>query len=296
MSDPFHMFPHAGRLNAHNAHALALAAELVYEDAPLVEAVVLGRWGFQRVVFINEDHTQAFVATNDQMTIVAFRGTEPQSLADWMTDAQSSLVAGPMGGKVHAGFYWSLAEVWKYVNDCVHDYDPQRSKPLWVTGHSLGGALAALAVARWLTAGRPVQGMYTFGQPRTGDSLFARNFNFAFRPHAFRFVNNNDLVTRIPPQTLGYSHLGTFKYFLEDGQFAEGIGWWNRFLDGWRGRIDSLMAGQLDGIDDHSMIHYRSRLANLLPPLKQMPAESLALEPSIPSRSLHHVQPRRRSA
>jgi triacylglycerol lipase len=273
-----------------------LAAELVYEEAPMIEAVVLGRWGFDRVVYMNEDDTQAFVATSDQATIVSFRGTEPQSLADWLTDAHSSLVPGPFGGRVHAGFYWSLGEVWKYVNDCVADFDDGQCKPVWVTGHSLGGALAALAVARWLAAGRAVQGMYTFGQPRSGDDEFARNFNFAFRPHAFRFVNNNDLVTRVPPRSLGYSHLGTFKYFLEDGQFAEGIGWWRRFLDGWRGRIESLMAGQLDGVDDHSMIHYRSRLANMLPPIKRLSTESPSVEFAIRANTLPQMRPRRRSA
>jgi len=288
MSASFHMFPHASRFNAHNAYSLALAAELVYEEAQLVEAIALGRWGFEQVAFVNEDDTQAFVATNDRLTVVSFRGTEPNSLSDWLTDAHTSLVTGPLGAKVHAGFYWSLREAWKIVDDCVADFDRRRGKPLWITGHSLGGALATLAAARWLSAGRPVQGIYTYGQPRAGDEDFARSFNFAFRPHTFRFVNNNDLVSRVPPRSLGYSHVGTFKYFLEDGQFAEGIGWWRRFLDGWRGRIDDLMRGQLDGIDDHGMVHYRTRLARMLPAIK--PVE----QPAASGRNV--VRPRRRAA
>ena len=295
MSASFHMFPHARGFNAHNAHSLALAAEVVYEDSPLVEAMVLGRWQFERVACINEDDTQAFVATNDHLTLVVFRGTEPRSLADWLTDANTALVPGPFGGKVHGGFYWSLGEVWKMVNDCVADFDRGKNKPLWLTGHSLGGALATLAAARWLAQRRPVQGIYTFGQPRSGDYEFARQFNFAFRPHAFRFVNNNDLVTRVPPQSLGYSHSGTFKYFMENGQFAQGIGWWRRFLDGWRGRIDDLMGGRLDAIDDHSMIHYRDRLARLAGPLKPLAAQHGGAS-AVRATEANAVRPRRRSA
>jgi hypothetical protein len=86
-------------------------------------------------------------------------------------------------------------------------------------------------------------------------------------------VNSNDLVTRVPPRSFGYRHLGTFKYFTEDGAFAEDIGWWDRFLDGWRIRIEDIVSCWTDGIRDHSMTGYRQRVGYTLESLRNtMPA------------------------
>jgi triacylglycerol lipase len=108
-----------------------------------------------------------------------------------------------------------------------------------------------------LDAGRAVSRLYTFGQPRTGDSTFARNFNFAFKPNAFRIVNNNDLVTRIPPRSLGYRHVGTFKYFTETGELVDSIEWWNGFLESWKVLLEDVVEWATDGVHDHSMTGYR---------------------------------------
>ena len=108
--------------------------------------------------------------------------------------------------------------------------------------------------------GHPVDGLYTFGQPRTGNRDFARNFNFEFKPYTFRFVNNNDIVTRVPPRALGYRHLGTFRYFDEAGNFHEDLGQWNRFLDRMRGRVEDILEWGTDGTKDHSMDEYLKRV------------------------------------
>lgn len=241
-----------------HAACMAHASEIVYLPADEAYAAVAAEWDFEHFEFYDIQDTQAFVAADDRFLVVSFRGTEPTSLQDWVTDANTELVPGPLGGNVHAGFYDALANVWQLMDRYVRHLMEERPRRLLVTGHSLGAALATLAAARWLEAGEAVGGLYTFGQPRTGDDNFARQFNFEFKPFAFRFVNNNDLVTRIPPRAFGYSHLGTFKYFTEGGTFAEEIDWWNRFLDGWRGRLDDVFSSGDDGIKDHSMTEYRS--------------------------------------
>ena len=91
-----------------------------------------------------------------------------------------------------------------------------RGQSLWATGHRLGAALATLFVARLhFEENRPVYGLYTFGQPRTGDRAFARAFDADSRDLTFRFVNTSDVAPRVPPRVGLYSHVGTFLYFDE---------------------------------------------------------------------------------
>lgn len=294
MTAAFSFDPHATCFSPRNADALAWASELVYESPLTVEDQVVRHWRLRQFDFLDEDDTQVFVAANREFTLVCFRGTESDQFSDWFTDINTDLVPGPMGGKVHAGFYDALSNVWQLLDRRVERFDDGMQKPIWVTGHSLGAGLATLAVARWLERGRPVQGLYTFGQPRTGDTTFARNFNFEFKPFTHRIVNNNDLVTRIPTRSMGYSHVGSFKYFTEDGDFVEEMGFWDMFLDRWRGRLQSVLKLGIDGIQDHSMSGYRmcvDRLLYVNPP-----------EQTWPRLSLDHridellIRPRRRAA
>jgi triacylglycerol lipase len=59
---------------------------------------------------------------------------------------------------------------------------------------------------------KPVQGLYTFGQPQTRDSKFAEKFDLKYKSCSCRFVHNNDIVTRVAPSTIRYRHIGTFLY------------------------------------------------------------------------------------
>lgn len=292
--------PDMDSFDLHNALLLAGASEIVYREPAAAEQFVLRQWGFGQFAFIDADDTQAFVAGDPRTVVVCFRGTETNDLGDWLTDADTSLVAGPLGGRVHEGFYDALSHVWQAVDRAVGRFDPHKAKPLWITGHSMGGALAALAAARWLDRGRRVSGIYTFGQPRTGDGTFARNFNFELKCNAFRFVNNNDLVTRIPPRALGYSHLGTFKYLTSEGKLEDDIGWWRMFLDRWTFRLDEVLRAACDGIDDHSMITYRQCLEAAVAALpRRKPRAPQVRPPTIAPRPADNsslIQPRRRAA
>ncbi len=296
MKAPFSFDPHATHFNARNADAMARASDLVYEGPQTIEERVVRQWRLRQFDYLDDDDTQVFVAANRDFTLVSFRGTESDQFSDWFTDINTDLVPGPLGGKVHAGFYDALSHVWQSLDRRVERFDDGRQKPLWVTGHSLGAGLATLAVARWLEKGRPVKGLYTFGQPRTGDTTFARNFNFEFKPFAHRIVNNNDLVTRIPTRSMGYSHVGSFKYFTEDGDFVEDIGFWDLFLDRWRGRLQSVVKLGLDGIQDHSMSGYRECIDRLLyatPPEEAWPRLSTGIINGVENPM---IRPRRRAA
>ncbi|WP_437573525.1 lipase family protein [Sorangium sp. So ce887] len=87
---------------------------------------------------------------------------------------------------------------------------------LYITGHSLGGALAVLAAARLYTVGilhewhwKKLRGIYTFGQPMVGDQEFVRRYERGFGHMLFRHIYENDVVPRMPPRTAGdFRHMG----------------------------------------------------------------------------------------
>lgn len=236
-----------------NAYGCAMASVLVYEKEETIKKQIES-WKAE-YKFIEGNGTQALVMATNDIILVAFRGTELKT-EDILTDLNFDLVKGPLDGEVHEGFLDALAVVWKKVEMTIAKFRKNQAKSLWFTGHSLGAGLATLAVGRLVDQGQPVDGLYTFGQPRTGDKAFARDFNFEFKPYAFRFVNNNDIVTRVPPRSFGYRHIGTLRYFDEKGCCHEDISRWNRFLDRIHGRIEDILEWGTDGTKDHGMDDY----------------------------------------
>jgi len=250
-----------------NAYWLAQAAQIAYQDKGTIEQAVrdLGMDEFQ---FLSKDDTEGFIAANDQNIVVAFRGTQPSHLKDLLTDAKIHKVKAPMGN-VHRGFLNAFELV---MDDTFNAIERMRSgensQALWLTGHSLGAALASVAVSHLLTDRQDVAGMYNFGQPRAGDDEFAGTFNSKFEDRHFRFVNNNDSVTRVPPREFGYSHTGSLRYIDIDGEIHDDIAYWNRFIDRIQGRaknrIEHFLSPKSDGLNDHSMEHYLASIHNSL--------------------------------
>lgn len=255
----FSFNPNTTRYDPQNALWLGKAAQLAYDDEKKIKSEV-GKWGFRKKFhFFQKRETQAFLIGNATMILVAFRGTEPTKLKDWMTDVDFDLVDGP-AGKVHHGFWGALNDVWREIYASIKEHQ-NKGQSLWFTGHSLGAALATLAVAKLrLKVDKPVNGLYTFGQPRTGDRDFARAFNADFKAQTFRFVNNNDAVTRVPLRAMTYSHVGRFLYFDNNGNLQDDIHWWGKLLDRVKGRIDDFLTPGTDGIKDHSMDRYVKNL------------------------------------
>jgi len=116
---------------------------------------------------------------------------------------------------VHGGFWRALNQVW--LSKIMPNIALLRSKPLWITGHSLGGAIAVLAAMRLfreLPGGPTAQGVYTFGQPRVAKLGFAAAYQASpLWNRTFRFVNNMDIVPRVPPRVLKYCHVGRCGFF-----------------------------------------------------------------------------------
>jgi triacylglycerol lipase len=247
--------------NGANAEVLGKAASLAYADEATV-ATKVKDWKMELIHSFNLKETQAYIIGDNETWILAFRGTEPNKIKDWITDLDAKHVGGP-GGKVHEGFLVALSYVWSDIWNTLKDERGFRS--LWVTGHSLGGALATLAVAKLRQErGHPVNGLYTFGQPRVGDEEFSSHFNQDFGPYTYRFINNNDVVPRVPTRLMNYRDTGIVKYFNEYGKINDKITWDQILLRRIGERIEDILA--LDDIKDHSMINYLNNLAWLANP------------------------------
>ena len=211
-------------LNLRNAWWMADAALLAYSSSAAIEEAFANA-GMAGVVtpFHGIHSTQAYVAALPDAIVLAFRGTQLDdfwsSVLDFLADARFLPVPDASGHFVHAGFNAALGEVWKDIERHVRSEQARRPRPLWVTGHSLGAALATLAASR-LSADHSfrLQGGYTFGSPRVGDEPFGK----AFRVPIYRFRNDADIVPHLP-LGLVFRHVG-------HQQFIDGAGHLHRNL------------------------------------------------------------------
>jgi triacylglycerol lipase len=187
-----------------NAWWLAEMSLLAYNEPPVIQRA-LAKVGFKLAGSLNGESTQGFVAEGNGVVIVAFRGTQvflpgvhplknlKGVLADSIADAQASLIeASPAAvGRVHSGFAKAVNEV-KQDLDKMLDRIGNDGRPLWLTGHSLGGAMAILTATR---LGERVQGVYVYGAPRVGDASFGKAVN----DRIVCFVHGSDPVVQVPP-------------------------------------------------------------------------------------------------
>jgi triacylglycerol lipase len=238
MTLPFNA--HTTKWDADNALALACASNIAYTlDQRVAAQNVQSTFGFANYHPVDTRSTQGFIAGSDEAIIVAFRGTQPKVLSDWMTDINVAPVNfnflfpnAPDIGHVHNGFGHAFRGVRDEIFRTIALFQT-KGQSVWFTGHSLGGALAVIATAACLfdnSTRLPVNGLYTYGQPRAGDNTFVGNFEQRFKSKTFRFVNNADIVTRVPSRALGYSTEGQLVFFDSKGVAHTDESWWNQFL------------------------------------------------------------------
>uniref|UniRef100_A0A061R3D8 Triglyceride lipase n=1 Tax=Tetraselmis sp. GSL018 TaxID=582737 RepID=A0A061R3D8_9CHLO len=162
--------------------------------------------------------TQAWILWNvgRRHLCVAFRGTEQAKLKDIVTDLNLVTcnfdVERSVGNffdrsvpQVHSGFMSAFDSVKVKLLAIIDSIvgDNSDGWTIYVTGHSLGGALATLFAfelgsRRWGKAvAPPALTMYNFGSPRVGNAEFASMYNAAVRD-SWRVFNKNDIVSSVP--------------------------------------------------------------------------------------------------
>jgi hypothetical protein len=236
------------------AYALATCAGYAYSDADTV-AMMMARMGLfdnhcaeielsDDAMFI--DSTAFLVQSDDgRVVILCYRGTSPLNLIDWLLDAdldpeKISLMLGPDGMAnpadwVHSGFYRNMRATRHKVvqaleralrGESVLDGGgpmPHSMEALYVTGHSLGGAMAALMALvlhvepAYEDIRAKLRAVYTFGQPMVGPPAVAEFCRKPGFPPLIRYVHNRDVVPHVPPRDSGlFEHFGS-EYQYHDG-------------------------------------------------------------------------------
>ena len=215
--------------------------------------------------------TQAFAVCGkgEQAGFIAFRGTQPKSLKDILADTRFKLDAWRGGGRVHTGFAWAYdgrktAGVSSQIRAWLQEMRAQGwSGKLYVTGHSLGAALATLAAQ----ADFPDASLIIFGSPRVGDALFAARLK---QRNVQRYVNCCDLVTNLVIQDLiGYQNIAGERYIDRNGQQSSSTSPITIAADRLRAAalypLHSLRPWNVPSRDlaDHAMINYISALLGM---------------------------------
>jgi len=205
--------------------------------------------GLAHYEYFDQDGAQAYLLANQFDCVIVCRGTEPNDWNDIKADVDAVSVLADTAGRVHRGFKSEVDHLWPCLEQALKEND----KPLWFAGHSLGGAMATICAGRCKLAeiASNPSGLFTFGSPRVGNQRF---INFVKIPH-YRFVNNNDIVSRTPPRWLGYRHSGRELYFNAFGRLRKYTPW-RRFRDRWYGFFLTLRKWKLDHLTDHSMLEY----------------------------------------
>ncbi len=210
----------------------------------------------------------AFVVSSDEYNLLVFRGTK--IFQDWMTDLACTPVrfdwvftSAPAIGEIHAGFGHCLADG---LSDIVDALSKRKdvTRPLLITGHSLGGALAALSAAHFGVINLPiprVSAVYTFGQPRIGLHDFCNTYSRVVAEKLVRFINKTDLVPRVPFTNWDYSDEGTMIHFDSSGVPSLEATQWQNFLTRTiqsLGNFFEIITNLRVDVGDHSMAGYLS--------------------------------------
>jgi len=213
------------------------------------------RMGFPEIRFYDRDGAQAYIFANHDDAVITCRGTEPRDWNDVRADLDLGAVAAETAGRVHRGFKREVDDLWPRLEQAL----VTNRRTLWFAGHSLGGAMAAICAGRCMLSsiGSNPRALYTFGCPRIGTRRYVNYVQF----EAYRWVNNNDIVARLPPPWLGYRHKGQEIYINAYGKIRR-LTAWQRVKDRWRGFVRGLREGRFDHFADHSIGRYIEHIRN----------------------------------
>ena len=202
-----------------NAWYMAECSRLAYGDDTTEVAEHLNKIGMSGTKFWDVEGTQVFAAWNDHMVWLSVTGTElEEGVDDILVDLQSWPVKFQNGDAlVHSGFQRAINYVLEDVIRFVNDLRDTR-REMYITGHSLGGALALIFATYFEN-----NGTYVFGCPR----VFSKNGATLMKGPVFRICELHDIVTRIPLPPV-FRHFGEVQFITDDGEFIKDPGTWAR--------------------------------------------------------------------
>ncbi|MEO3807734.1 lipase family protein [Sphaerisporangium sp. B11E5] len=234
------------------AHVMAVCSAYAYSD-PRTLSMIMARMGLEdnRVQMVRASvdamliRSTAFVVrgANGRAAILCYRGTDPLDFINWISniDVEPERIGYQVGdpcATVHAGVYRNVRatryEVVNALRQAVGDR-PDRGdgtdhpgadggvEALYVTGHSMGGAMAALMAVMMRherkyreAIGDRIKAVYTYGQPMFGDPAFAEacQTDEFLRDRVIRHIYDCDVVPHLPSTSNGpFRHFGRERHY-----------------------------------------------------------------------------------
>ncbi len=238
------------------AHVLGTCAGYAYADTSTL-ATIMVRLGFERHACVRISQTvdamyifsTAYLVQSrcGRVVILCYRGTEPGNLVNWLGNAEIgsesstlSLSDGAEKVRVHAGFHRNVQATWWEVlreltvavqGRSLADHAERVEHPLealYLAGHSLGGAMAALfaltvsANSAHRSLADRLRAVYTFGQPMAVAAPLPQATH-EIGQKLFRHVIARDPIPALPPAQWGpFVHFGQeYRYLNDEWQLAE---------------------------------------------------------------------------
>ena len=227
-------------------HKLAKMSGMAYLP-PNIAKHEFNQIGYPHCQFVDNEGAQCYIVWNSKELVLVFRGTEANKWNDIKADINAWFTPQKVGW-CHMGFDKELQKLWYQIE--WHIEAQAENKKLYITGHSLGGAMATICASK--IEFYQVDFLCTFGSPRVGNRKFVKNIPVEHH----RYVNNNDIVTSVPPAIMTYKHHGKMKYINHYGKIRY-MTVWQRLKDQLRGRWAAFKKKvPFDGAYDHSIKYY----------------------------------------
>lgn len=156
---------------------------------------------FEIEIIPGDNYVYLITRTRD-ITVIAVRGTA--AVEDWLINFAVAKV-DTEHGPFHSGFFDEAKKNLQRLEDVVRD-----SPLLYVTGHSLGGAVASILATIWRNRNQ-VRTPYVFASPRVATK------HSGLQSSRFNYVRPLDIVPRLPPTAMGYTDSGV-RCVIQDGE------------------------------------------------------------------------------
>lgn len=212
------------------------------------------------VQYVSNNGSDAYILEDAHDFIVVCRGTEVKQFSDVRADLSISRTTMDKI-KLHIGFNHYVDHVWDQIM-AGGKHACWKEKSVWITGHSLGAAMATIIAYRFAmhTALSTPKALFTYGSPRVGNKAFVNVTNALPYPH-HRWVNDGDIVTKIPFAPWFY-HSGTMHHIDANGYvtpFYKKASLWYRIKN--LIKSHGIVRMLYQDTQDHSSDLYRNYLA-----------------------------------